>query len=91
LDLFNDPSSQYHIDSDSGEVFAVQAVGTGKDNADKGAYKAYTGASKYVLMKTFLLATGDDPEDDGVPAPEPTPEKKPAVKSMKQALEEDDI
>ena len=34
-------------------------------NADgKGLYKAFTGSMKYFLMKNFLVATGDDPEQD---------------------------
>ena len=39
-------------------------MGAGDDGADKGLYKAYTGAVKYFLMKTFLIPTGDDPEAD---------------------------
>lgn len=51
-------------DSDSGETFSVQGAGQGQDAGDKGVYKALTGAQKYILMKTFLIATGDDPEGD---------------------------
>lgn len=36
----------------------------GDDPIDKGIYKAMTGAVKYALMKTFMIATGDDPEGD---------------------------
>lgn len=39
-------------------------MGYGDDNSDKGIYKAFTGCEKYFLMKTFLVATGDDPEGD---------------------------
>lgn len=49
---------------DTGEVYTAQLWGEGQDNSDKGFYKAYTGAVKYFLMKTFLIATGDDPERD---------------------------
>lgn len=42
----------------------VYFPGYGDDAGDKGAYKALTGAEKYFLMKTFLVATGDDPERD---------------------------
>lgn len=38
--------------------------GEGQDKGDKATYKAYTGAVKYFLMKTFLIPTGDDPEQD---------------------------
>lgn len=51
-------------DGDTGETFTVQWAGAGDDAADKGIYKAYTGALKYFLMKTFLIPTGDDPESD---------------------------
>lgn len=38
--------------------------GSGYDTQDKGLYKAYTGATKYFLMKSNLISTGDDPEKD---------------------------
>jgi len=50
-------------DSDTGETFTITSAGSGDDSSDKGAPKAITGAVKYALMKTFLIATGDDPED----------------------------
>ncbi len=51
------------VDGDSGESFEVKSLGTGSDKQDKGAYKAYTGAMKYMLQKVFLLPIGDaDPE-----------------------------
>lgn len=54
----------------SGEVWPepLRIVGTGNDRAkngtvgDKGTYKAYTGAVKYLLFKLLLIETGDDPE-----------------------------
>ena len=36
--------------------------GYGTDKEDKGGYKAITGGEKYFLLKTFLMPTGDDPE-----------------------------
>lgn len=50
-------------DAETGEMFSVEGVGHGEDKNDKGVYKAMTGAMKYFLMKNFLVATGDDPED----------------------------
>lgn len=47
---------------DTGATFSVTMPGTGDDALDKGTYKAITGAVKYALLKTFLVATGDDPE-----------------------------
>lgn len=56
-------------DADTGETFSVKGAGAGQDAGDKGVYKAITGAQKYVVMKTFLVPTGDDPElDDAQPA-----------------------
>ncbi len=49
---------------DTGELYTAMVWGEGQDASDKGFYKAYTGAVKYFLMKTFLIATGDDPEQD---------------------------
>lgn len=51
-------------DGDTGETFRAEWAGSGDDAGDKGIYKAYTGGLKYFLMKTFLIATGDDPEND---------------------------
>ena len=39
-------------------------AGEGADPGDKAPYKALTGALKYALLQSFLLATGDDPEDE---------------------------
>lgn len=50
------------VDADSGESFTVSSYGDGSDSDDKGIYKAITGAMKYLLMKTFLVSTGHDPE-----------------------------
>jgi hypothetical protein len=53
-------------DTESGETFSVKSVGSGHDSLDKGAYKAITGAMKYFVSKNFMVATEDDPENDGV-------------------------
>lgn len=52
------------IDGDSGEQFQFKSQGQGIDSGDKGVYKAITGALKYAIYKTFLLPSGDDPEQD---------------------------
>lgn len=51
-------------DTETGETLKSIFWGEGQDKGDKGLYKAYTGATKYFLMKTFLIPTGDDPEGD---------------------------
>jgi len=50
------------IDGESGDSLTTRWIGQGQDSADKGYYKAYTGAMKYFLLKTFMISTGDDPE-----------------------------
>jgi len=50
-------------DGDSDQTISFHMIGEGQDAGDKAAYKAITGAEKYALMKTFLIPTGDDPEE----------------------------
>lgn len=47
---------------DTGALAVVNWCADGQDSADKGFYKAYTGAKKYLLLVAFLISTGDDPE-----------------------------
>ena len=60
-------------DVDSGEEIIAKVAGQGLDPGDKAPYKAMTGALKYALLQSFLLATGDDPEDERVDARFSTP------------------
>ncbi len=55
-------------DVDSGEELIAKVAGQGLDPGDKAPYKAMTGALKYALLQSFLLATGDDPEDERLDA-----------------------
>jgi len=57
----------FHLLDVDGNELITEVVGEGKDtkHQDKALYKAYTGATKYWLYKTFLVTTGDDPEVDG--------------------------
>lgn len=52
------------IDCETGISETSKFYGEGFDKGDKAMYKAYTGAIKYYLANTFLVATGDDPEKD---------------------------
>jgi hypothetical protein len=52
------------VDARSGEELTVRVAGEGADAGDKAPYKAMTGALKYALLQSFLLATGDDPEEE---------------------------
>ena len=53
-------------DVESGEEITTKVAGQGLDSGDKAPYKAMTGALKYALLQSFLLATGDDPEDERI-------------------------
>jgi len=66
-------------DIDSGESLDGTFAGQGEDKLDKGIYKAITGAIKYILTSTFLIPTGDDPEENN-------PSDKEPVKSDPKAL-----
>jgi len=69
------------------EVITVLGIGEGADfnskgtRGDKGGYKATTGAHKYLIMKAFHCATGDDPEVD-VTTPEPPKPKDKVAPSV---------
>ena len=68
------------IDIDTG--FSEETVITGEalDKGDKAGYKAYTGAIKYYLANTFMVATGDDPENDSPEDDSPEVKTKPKEK-----------
>jgi hypothetical protein len=51
-------------DVETAETVTVKVPGEGLDVGDKASYKAMTGALKYALLQSFLLATGDDPEEE---------------------------
>lgn len=51
-------------DVDTGFYEETVITGEGIDKGDKAGYKAYTGALKYFLANTFMVATGDDPEKE---------------------------
>ena len=65
-------------DVDTGYWEETVITGEGIDKGDKAGYKAYTGAVKYYLANTFLVATGDDPEKD-------SPNEKMNTKNEKKA------
>lgn len=52
------------FDADTGFYETTTITGEGIDKGDKAGYKAYTGALKYYLADTFMVATDDDPEQD---------------------------
>jgi hypothetical protein len=50
--------------TDGKDKLEFTIIGEGQDRGDKATYKAMTGATKYALLKLFLIPTGDDPEKD---------------------------
>ena len=61
----------------------VEYFGFGIDGQDKGPGKAISYATKYAMLKVFVLETGDDPERDMI---EHVDEMKQAIKDCKQRL-----
>jgi hypothetical protein len=72
---------------DTGETFTCHWRGEANDKQDKGITKAVTSATKYFLMKTFVLSTGDKTDDpDGGGAEEaPAPKRKSTPRQSKPA------
>lgn len=52
------------FDVETGFGEDTKITGEGIDKGDKAGYKGYTGALKYYLANTFMVATGDDPEKE---------------------------
>lgn len=50
------------VDIDTGEYEIATSSGTGADTQDKGVGKAMTYSYKYLLLRTFAIPTGDDPD-----------------------------
>lgn len=61
------------FDIETGFFEETAITGEGIDKGDKAGYKAYTGALKYFLANTFMVATGDDSQSE---SPEQTMNKK---------------
>ncbi len=51
-------------DTDTGYYEESQVTAEGWDTGDKAIYKAHTGALKYYLANTFMVASDDDAEKD---------------------------
>lgn len=69
------------FDIDTGFYEEAVITGEGLDKGDKAGYKAATGALKYYLASNFMVATGDDAEND---TPETTRPTKKAAQPMPQ-------
>lgn len=71
-------------DVDTGFFEETTITGEGIDKGDKAGYKAYTGALKYYLANTFMVATGDDPEKE---SPKHTMNNKQGMKATVKQIE----
>lgn len=59
------PKIEFELhDVETGFFESSKITGEGIDKGDKAGYKADTGALKYYLALTFMVATGDDPEKE---------------------------
>ena len=54
----------YLYDTETGFYETTVITGEAIDKGDKAGYKAYTGALKYYLANTFMVATGDNTEEE---------------------------
>lgn len=72
------------FDVETGFFENTVITGEGMDKGDKAGYKAYTGAVKYYLANTFLVATGDDAEKD---SPQETMNTKAERKATPKQIE----
>ena len=54
-------------DTDTGYYEESYVTAEGWDSGDKAIYKAHTGALKYFLANTFMVASGDEVENDEPP------------------------
>lgn len=75
------------VDIDTGQFEVLASSGTGADTQDKGVGKAMTYSYKYLLLRTFAIPTGEDP--DKVSSAEL--DEKQRVESEKKAAEEQKI
>lgn len=50
------------VDIDSGQFEIIVSSGTGADTQDKGVGKAMTYSYKYLLLRTFSIPSGEDPD-----------------------------
>lgn len=55
------------VDIDSGDFEILASSGQGADTQDKGSGKAMTYAFKYLLLRTFAIPTGEDPDKTSSP------------------------
>lgn len=74
------------IDIDTGQFEVLASSGEGADTQDKGVGKAMTYAYKYMLLRTFAIPTGEDP--DKVSSAELDDKQRKAEEKAAKAAEE---
>ncbi|ULT55431.1 ERF family protein [Neobacillus drentensis] len=70
------------VDIDTGQYETIVSSGTGTDSQDKGVGKAMTYSYKYLLLRTFAIPTGEDP--DKISSAELDAKEQPKLASDKQ-------
>ncbi|AGR47496.1 hypothetical protein ABOUO_62 [Brevibacillus phage Abouo] len=74
------------VDVDTGDSIEAVSSGTGVDTQDKGVGKAMTYAYKYLLLRTFAIPTGEDPDKvSSAELDENKPKAQPNVSNGKEA------
>ena len=58
------------------DAVTVAYWGEAADTGDKAIFKAISGAKKYIFTNTFMLATGDDPEQESPEYKQPAPKRE---------------
>jgi hypothetical protein len=64
VNMLTEVHTRYRIQNidDVNDFIEVESNGTGVDTQDKGVGKAMTYAYKYMLLRTFAIPTGEDPD-----------------------------
>lgn len=64
VNMLTEVHTKYRIQNidDINDFVEVESNGTGVDTQDKGVGKAMTYAYKYMLLRTFAIPTGEDPD-----------------------------
>ncbi|MGG1444371.1 ERF family protein [Brevibacillus laterosporus] len=73
------------VDVDTGDSIEAVSSGTGVDTQDKGVGKAMTYAYKYLLLRTFAIPTGEDPDKVSSAELDEKPKAQPNVNNSKEA------
>lgn len=92
-DLTTIQTSYRIIDGETGQEIVTHWAGTGSDKQDKGLPKAATTSQKYLLLKLFLIPTGnngvaDDVENTAHNSPDPQPDMSAAIKRLEAVAQD---